>query len=291
MNKKILVTGIAGQLGQALNDTVPPGYEVLGTTSSALNIADANAVTEWFATNRPAGVINAAAYTGVDKAETDRETAVAANSTGPKLLAAACKELNIPMVQVSTDFVFDGRSSTAYQPNHTTEPLGVYGVTKREGELAVLNTEGLNAAVIRTAWVYNANSPNFVNTMLRLMAEKDSLSVVADQIGTPTYVPGLAQACWVVLEKQLTGIFHWTDAGVASWYDFAVAIQEEAIAMGLLKQAIPIIPVTTADFPTPAARPAFSVLDKASTWYQLGISPPHWRVRLREALAAKKDAT
>jgi len=288
MNKKILVTGVDGQLGRALVDTVPSGYEVLGTNSKALNIADTQAVTDWFAANQPAGVINAAAYTAVDKAETDLATATAANAEGPALLAAACKELDIPLVQVSTDFVFDGKNSTAYTPQDATQPLGVYGVTKRDGELAVLNTEGLKAAVIRTAWVYNTDSPNFVNTMLRLMAEKDSLSVVADQIGTPTYVPGLADACWIVLDKQLTGIFHWTDAGVASWYDFAVAIQEEAIAAGLLEKQIPIAPVTTADFPTPAARPAFSVLDKVSTWRELDVQPLHWRERLREALAAKR---
>lgn len=288
MSKKILVTGIDGQLGQALVDNMPVGYQVLGTGRAALDIADSKVVADWFATNKPSGVINAAAYTAVDKAETDLTTAQAANAEGPKHLASACKELGIPMVQVSTDFVFDGKSSSAYKPQDSTRPLGVYGATKREGELAVLNTEGLSAAVIRTAWVYNADSPNFVNTMLRLMAEKDSLSVVADQIGTPTYVPGLAQACWTVLEKQLTGIFHWTDAGVASWYDFAVAIQEEAIAAGLLKRAIPIAPVTTADFPTPAARPGFSVLDKTTSWQQLGVQPVHWRVRLREALAAKK---
>lgn len=283
--KKILITGADGQLGRALAAGVPEGYQTLPANRKTLDITSAESVMQWCKENTPSGIINAAAYTAVDQAETDQETAKASNTDGPKHLAMAAGELNIPFVHVSTDFVFNGNSGLPYTTDDSTDPLSVYGATKRDGEQAVQAVEGLNAAIVRTAWVYDSSGKNFVTTMLRLMQEKDTLGVVADQVGSPTYVHGLASACWGLLDKNLSGLFHWTDAGVASWYDFAVAIQEEALQLGLLKTAIPINPLTTADFPTPAVRPANSVLDKSRIWEALGEPAPHWRSNLRLALA------
>jgi len=282
--KKILVTGANGQLGRALAVAVPDGCQVIAADRQALNISDIKSVESWVDDNAPDGIINAAAYTAVDKAETEADIAKAANTDGPKNLAAAAFNLGIPMVHVSTDFVFNGHAGAPYRTDDKLDPLSVYGATKRDGEQEVLSVHKDKAAVVRTAWVYDSSGSNFVMTMLRLMQEKDSLGVVADQIGTPTYVHGLASACWALLNKELTGIFHWTDAGVASWYDFAVAIQEEALALGILDKSIPINPLTTADFPTPAVRPSNSVLDKTQTWQAMGMTAPHWRENLRKAL-------
>ncbi len=282
--KKILITGANGQLGRALAASVPQGFEPVLATRQTLDIASETAVADWFELNKPDGIINAAAYTAVDKAEEEQDVANSANNLGPMNLAVAAAACGIPIVQVSTDFVFNGKSGHPYRTDDETDPLSVYGVTKLAGEQSVLSVPGVEASVVRTAWVYDAGGSNFVSTMLRLMKEKDSLGVVADQIGSPTYVPGLAAACWSLLQDKLTGIYHWTDAGVASWYDFAVAIQEEGLALGLLDKSIPVTPLTTADFPTPATRPPNSVLDKSSTWKAMGTTAPHWRSNLRIAL-------
>ncbi len=283
--KNILITGGNGQLGSTLARCVPDGYSVLVADRQALDITDSESVDTWFGANSPDGVINAAAYTAVDNAESEVEAAQTANVEGPANLALSAAKLNIPMVHVSTDFVFNGQSGAPYKIEDRTDPLGVYGLTKRDGEQQVLSVHGKRAAIVRTAWVYGAGGSNFMMTMLRLMREKDSLGVVADQIGSPTYVVGLAKACWLLLKKELAGTYHWTDAGVASWYDFAVAIQEEALALNLLSKPIPINPLPTEAFPTPAVRPSNSVLDKNGTWEALGITAPHWRANLREALA------
>ena len=281
---KILVTGANGQLGSALAAAVPEGYEALVVDRQKLDISDAASVVKWFETHSPDGIINAAAYTAVDRAEGEADLARVANTDGPKNLAISAAQCGIPMVHVSTDFVFNGNAGAPYRTDDKSDPLSVYGVTKRDGELEVLSAHGAKAAIVRTAWVYDAGGSNFVTTMLRLMKEKESLGVVADQIGSPTYVHGLAEACWALLEKELVGVFHWTDAGVASWYDFAVAIQEEALELGILSKSIPIKPLTTSDFPTPAVRPSNSVLDKTDTWQAMDMTAPHWRDNLRKAL-------
>ena len=283
--KKILITGGNGQLGSALSACVPDGYIALVADRQKLDIADSTSVNTWFNANEPAGVINAAAYTAVDKAESETELAKAANCDGPKNLASSAASIGIPLVHVSTDFVFNGQAGEPYKTDDSTDPLGVYGRTKRDGEQQVLSVHADQSAIVRTAWVYDAGGSNFMMTMLRLMQEKDSLGVVADQIGSPTYVHGLAEACWTALEKDLSGVYHWTDAGVASWYDFAVAIQEEALALNILGKSIPIHPLSTEAFPTPATRPSNSVLDKTDTWQALGLTAPHWRANLKVALA------
>lgn len=279
--KKILITGADGQLGKALIANVPEDYEIIAANRHTLDITDQQAVFNAVAEKQPQAIINAAAYTAVDKAESEPELAVAINTEGPRHLARAAKEHGIKLVHVSTDFVFDGRQSTPYKPEDKTNPLSVYGKTKEAGEKVIQEIPDLDAAIIRTAWVYDGEGPNFLTTMLRLMTEKDSLGVVADQIGTPTYVGGLAGACWCATTKNVAGMSHWTDAGVASWYDFAIAIQEEALAVGLLEKSIPIFPLTTDQYPTPAVRPAFSVLDSSE-----GImgSTIHWRKVLRSMI-------
>jgi dTDP-4-dehydrorhamnose reductase len=191
-------------------------------------------------------------------------------------------------VQVSTDFVFDGASGAPYRPDDAPNPLGVYGRSKREGEEAV-RTAHPAALIVRTAWVHGAGGANFVATMLRLMAERETLGVVADQLGTPTHADGLALALLALAEAGVTGTHHWTDAGVASWYDFAVAIREEGLARGLLAHAAAVRPIATADYPTPARRPANGVLDKTSAWAVTGPAA-HWRDGLRACLEAMRTA-
>jgi dTDP-4-dehydrorhamnose reductase len=185
------------------------------------------------------------------------------------------------LVHLSTDFVFDGSSGRPYTPRDRPAPLGVYGRTKLASEQVALGL-GEQAVVVRTAWVYSRHGQNFVRTMLQLMREQDGVGVVSDQVGTPTWARSLAEALWAVAGlPSLHGVLHWTDAGVASWYDFAVAIQEEALAAGLLERAVPVRPLSSREYPTAARRPAYSVLSKGESWAVLGFTPPHWRVNLR----------
>ena len=192
-------------------------------------------------------------------------------------------------MHISTDFVFDGTSATPYTPDAPTAPLGEYGRSKLQGEQAV--TAALpQALIIRTGWVYSAFGNNFVKTMLRLMGEREQLNVVADQVGTPTWAQGLARACWAAAQRpHLSGIYHWSDAGVCSWYDFAVAICEEGMAQGLLSRPVDVRPIPAADYPTPARRPSYSVLDKTSSWRDLELQGVHWRRQLRAMLADLKE--
>ncbi len=289
MQQKVVVTGAGGQLGQELVRTAPAEITCLALDRARLDIGDAGAAAAVLESLRPAAVINAAAYTGVDSAESEAEAAFRANAEGPRLLAEACRSHGARLLHVSTDFVFDGASSRPYPPEAGTAPLGAYGRSKLAGETAVRSL--LPAAlIVRTGWVYSAFGGNFVKTMLRLMAERDELAVVADQVGTPTWANGLARALWrAVALPGLHGIYHWSDAGVCSWYDFAVAIWEEGRAAGLLRRPVKIRPIPASDYPTPARRPAYSVLDKQATWRDLGLEGVHWRQQLRTMLAELKE--
>jgi dTDP-4-dehydrorhamnose reductase len=278
---KVLITGGHGQLGRGLAATAPVGAEIVAHDIDTLDITDEAEVRAVVEAVRPELILNAAAYTAVDKAESEEAVAQAVNATAVGLLADAAREVGARFVHVSTDFVFDGTAGIPYAPDAAPNPLGVYGRTKLAGERAA----GPEALIVRTAWVYAPTGANFVRTMLRLMAQHPQVRVVADQIGTPTYAPGLAAALWTLAEKRITGIHHYSDAGAASWYDFAVAIQEEALAAGLLEKAVPVIPIATADFPTPARRPHYAVLDKSSTFAALGGPTPHWRDNLRVMIA------
>ncbi|MCX2842537.1 dTDP-4-dehydrorhamnose reductase [Microbulbifer thermotolerans] len=289
---KVLITGKNGQLAQELIKRKPAHIELLALAHSELDIANGSQVMQTIADYRPAVVINAAAYTAVDKAEEEVDQAYAANATGPENLAIACKEMGARLIHISTDFVFNGDKSTPYKEQDQVQPLGVYGQSKAAGEAAIQQTLP-QAVILRTAWVYSAHGANFANTMLRMMKERGQLGVVADQIGTPTSTHTLAEVIYALLEKpDAEGIYHCTDAGTASWYDFAVAIYEEGKANGLLpaEKKVQIKPIATADYPTPASRPAYSVLDKSRLTAAVNRDLPHWRYALREIFREKNEA-
>ena len=292
--KKVLITGADGQLGFELQRTVPAGYECIATDRNNLDITDSSAIKSFIEKVKPDVIINSAAYTAVAKAEEEPALAKAINTTGAANLAQACKDAStqgqhIQFMQVSTDFVFDGKGCTPYPVDALAKPEGMYGITKHEGDLLVQQILGDDAFIIRTSWLYSSHGNNFVKTMLRFMAEREELGIIADQIGTPTWANSLANAVWLSVEKKITGIHHWSDAGVASWYDFAYAIMEEGVTLGLLDKTIRINPITTADYPTPASRPCYSVMDKTSTWQALDFKSEHWRVALRQMLIELKE--
>lgn len=282
--ERVLVTGAGGQLGRALLACAPKGVTVIGRSRADLDIADTEAVQACIDREAPQLLINAAAYTAVDRAEDDPAAAYRINGEAPGLLAAACAARGVRLFHVSTDFVFDGAKSSPYIPTDTAAPLGVYGASKLAGELAVAATAP-DALILRTGWVYSEGDANFLNTMLRLHAERDELKVVADQVGTPTAASSLARTLWsAAVRPEVSGVYHFSDAGACSWYDFAVAIGEEALALGRLAKTAQVVPIPSRDYPTPARRPAYSVLDKTVTWRDLQLTPEHWREGLRRTL-------
>ena len=285
---KVLLTGAAGQVGRSLAKTALKETQLLAVSHRDLDIADADAVLAYVRAQAPELIINAAAHTAVDRAESEGELAQRVNADGPRYLAAAARAVGARLIHISTDFVFDGKASVPYRPQDPTAPLSVYGRTKLAGEQAVLETLPHRSAIVRTAWVYAAEGNNFVRTMLRVMNANGAVRVVADQVGTPTAADSLAQILWKIAgDPQIAGIHHWTDAGVASWYDFAVAIAEEGAALGLVAPTVTVTPIGTADYPTPARRPSYSVLDKSSLAAH-GMVPAHWRRRLRAVLGDMK---
>jgi len=299
---KILITGKGGQLAWELENLVPKGTKLLSCSSQELDITDAKQVNDTILKFKPDVVINAAAYTAVDKAETDKEAAYAVNELGSEYLANACKDISAKLIHVSTDFVFDGTKTTPYQTHDAVNPVNVYGASKLAGDLKINKILGNQATIIRTAWVYSVNGNNFVKTMLRLMAEKEQLGIVYDQVGSPTWAKGLAKMIWALVDKDRTTqenqptsdsakLLHWTDAGVCSWYDFAVAIQELAIEKGMLDKAIPVRPIPASAYPTPATRPSFSVIDKNSAEQASGVETIHWRKQLSEMMDELKSTS
>ncbi|HET7565713.1 MAG TPA: dTDP-4-dehydrorhamnose reductase [Gemmatimonadaceae bacterium] len=284
---RALITGAEGQLGRELVRCAPQSVELLAVDIAELDITDDTAVRATCSAFAPTIVINAAAYTAVDRAESEPERAFAVNEGGARNVARAAAEHDARMVHVSTDYVFDGTACRPYRPSDATRPVGVYGQSKLAGEEAVLSAAGERAVIVRTAWLYSSFGTNFVKTMLRVLAERDVVRVVADQVGTPTWAANLSRVLWTLAARpEVHGVMHWTDAGVASWYDFAVAIREEALAFGLIARAAPVMPIRTEDYPTPVKRPSYSVLDKSASWALLGESAPacHWRSALRMML-------
>lgn len=283
---KVLLTGAAGQLGQALIASTPPGVELVACSRVELDLANREACRAAVQAQRPDWVLNAGAYTAVDKAESEPELAQVVNAGAPGAFAEALAETGGRLLQVSTDFVFNGKQGRPYGPDHELDPLGVYGATKAAGEAAALALPG--ARVLRTSWVYGPVGKNFCLTMLRLHALKaaagEALGVVADQVGCPTATHTLAEACWRAISVEGPQILHWSDAGAASWYDFAVAIGELGVQLGLLQQAAAVRPLTTADYPTPAQRPSYSLLECSSSRVALGLEPLHWRAALAQVL-------
>lgn len=280
---RALIFGARGQLGRALIRTCPPSAEIVAIERSQGSIDDPARVEAIAREHLPTVIFNAAAYTAVDRAEADPEAAKRLNAQAPGIIATMARQIGAKLVHVSTDFVFDGLSGTPRRPDDPVAPSSVYGLTKLAGERAV-STALPTALIVRTAWLYAPGGANFVATMLRAMAERGEVRVVADQIGTPTSAASLAAVLWRLVGAGASGVYHVTDSGVASWYDFAVAIEEEAHALGLLARRARVVPIATSDYPTPARRPAYSVLDKSATWALLGEPAPHWRVCLRHAL-------
>ncbi len=285
---KVLLTGRDGQLGAALGASLPEGVELIATGRAELDLADPQACRHAVTSHRPDWVLNAGAYTAVDRAESEADLAIAVNAGAPAAFAAALAEVGGRLLQVSTDFVFDGTQGSPYSEDAPRNPLGVYGASKAKGELAALALPG--ALILRTSWVYGPVGRNFCLTMLRLHATRaaagDVLTVVADQVGCPTATHTLAQACWQALQlpESAPRLLHWSDAGAASWYDFAVAIGELGVELGLLEQAAAVRPITTADYPTPARRPAYSLMACADSRRRLGLQPCHWRTALADVL-------
>jgi dTDP-4-dehydrorhamnose reductase len=282
---RALIPGSAGLIGTALRAQAPAGVEVIGLDLLELDITDAAAVQRAIDYYQPDIVLNAAGYLAVDKAETERDEVMRVNAEGPRHLAHALSHGTARMVHLSTNYVFSGRSSVPYQPEDPAEPVSMYGVSKRAGEVAVLQTLGERATVVRTSWVHARHGNSFLRTILKVLKERGTARVVDDQLGTPTSAQSLSGVLWrVALDPAIVGIHHFTDAGVASWYDFAVAIAEDAVALGLLPESAHVVPVSTADFPMVAPRPAYGVMAKQATIAALGASPPHWRVNVRKTI-------
>jgi len=310
---RVLITGgVSGQLRHELLRAAPAEALLVGPAadgeSARLDVTDAAAVAECVARYAPELILNAAAYTHVDRAESEPAAARAVNVDGVRHLAEAALEANARLVHVSTDFVFGGSATgralarsggpsgehrsgvegwdvaPPFTEDAPTAPLGVYGESKRDGERVLAAVLPESGCLVRTSWVYGAHGANFVRTMLRLMGERDEIGVVADQIGTPTSARSLARALWRAAELELGGTLHWSDAGVASWYDLAVAVLEEARALGLLTARPRIVPLRTDQYPTPAARPAVSVLETSRSRERLGLPAVHWREELRLVL-------
>ena len=313
---RILLTGSSGQLGQALRASLParlagepveliasarqpePAQGVIG-----LDLADPNACRAAIASHRPDWVLNAGAYTAVDRAEAELELAQAVNAGAPQAFAETLASISDSsrLLQISTDFVFSGAQGHPYRPEDPRNPVSAYGTSKAAGEQAVTDALGTTdhsggsgrATILRTSWLYGPVGSNFLLTMLRMHHQKaaigEPLRMVADQVGCPTSTAGLASACWAVIERRASGILHWSDAGVASWYDFAVAIGELGEQLGLLERAAKVQPISTADYPTPARRPSYSLLDCRATRTQLDLAPRHWRDAINETLLHNQD--
>lgn len=280
---KVIVIGKSGQLANELIAELPESVEFLSLGRNDVDITSYSDLSARVHQLQPNVIINASAYTAVDKAESDIDAAYAINETAVEIMAKVAKENNCRFLHVSTDFVFDGESNQAYDVSSETNPRSVYGASKLAGELAIKNTYPMNSAIIRTSWVYSTFGNNFVKTMLRLMKEKEQLGVVGDQIGCPTNAKGLAQFLWSLASKaDINQVYHWSDAGVASWYDFAVAIQELGLKHGLLDKKIPIYAIASSAYPTPAKRPKFSLLN--STDSALISEPVYWREQLEICL-------
>jgi len=283
----VVILGANGQLGRLLVKTAPGHVKVSAFSSSVCDISNPASVARVMDKVRPDLVINAAAYTQVDRAETETEQAWAVNHQGVLHLIGATSPTT-RLLHVSTDFVFDGTAREPYLPTAPTAPLGVYGASKLAGEQALLSLAPERSCIVRTAWLYAAEGKNFCNTMLHLMATREALNVVHDQTGTPTSALGLAEVLWRFADQpSLRGIYHWTDQGQASWYEFACEIQRQGLEAGLLKQAIAVSPITTDQYPTPAKRPAYSVLDKRTTCEALDIAGVSWQAALARELACK----
>ncbi|MSR11214.1 MAG: dTDP-4-dehydrorhamnose reductase [Gammaproteobacteria bacterium] len=290
MTKSIVVTGSNGQFGATIANLCkarehPANLEVQVLDRAALDITQPDIVNKVLDELQPDVIINAAAYTQVDKAEAEEAEAHAVNATGAANVARWVAANKARLIHISTDFVFAGNNSRPYTESAEANPLGVYGRSKLAGERLLLEILPLGSAIVRTSWLYSEHGNNFVKTMLRLMAEREQVSVVNDQIGSPTSTHSLATLLLTMAQTQFQrGIFHWTDGGAISWYDFAVRIQQEALQHNLLSTQIPVKPISTAEYPTAARRPAYSVLDRRRTLSRFTCPGLTWEQQLRHVI-------
>lgn len=286
---KVLLTGAGGQVGLAVQANVPSGITLVPLRREQLDITRQAAVESLVRELSPALIINAAAYTAVDRAELEPQRAFDINAEGARYLALAARAIpGCRLIQISTDYVFDGTRPGAYGPGDPANPVSVYGHSKLAGEHAVLEALAERSVILRTAWIYAPRGRNFLLTMLRLMREHSAVRVVSDQLGSPTSARSIATALWTLAARSGIGggILHWTDGGTGSWYDFAVAIAAEAHTAGLLAHRPQVTAITTAEYPTPARRPVNSVLDSSDAVRQLGFAPPPWRQELHDTIQA-----
>jgi len=306
--QRILLIGANGQVGQELRKTLAPLGTLTAVARQQLDLTDLEAIAQTIGTLKPQLIVNAAAYTAVDKAESEPELAQRINADAPKAMATCAAECGAGLVHISTDYVFPGTAASPRCETDNTGPLSVYGKTKLAGENAI--REALNEHIIlRTAWVYGTQGTgNFLKTMLRLGKDREELNVVSDQVGSPTWAKDIADAI-AQLGKQMTqkpannppanntpdqslyGTYHFTNSGAASWYDFAIAIFKEAKALGIPLNIQQVNPITTAEYPTPAQRPAYSVLNCQKISRRLGHTPPHWQESLHSMLQEFASAT
>ena len=287
---KFLITGAKGQVGYCLTQQLQGKHEILAVDRDELDITDQSAVKNAVENFRPDVIINAAAHTAVDRAETEVELSEAINVKGPQYLAEAAKNVGAAILHISTDYVFDGQREGKYKETDATDPQGVYGKTKLEGEQAVAKAND-KFIVLRTAWVFGEHGNNFVKTMLRLAKTRNTLGVVADQIGGPTYAGDIARTLIQIAEKIINGeiveygVYHFTGEPYVSWCDFAKAIFDEAISQNVLEKAPLVNAITTADYPTPAKRPANSCLDLTKIQQVFDIQPSDWKKALKNIKA------
>ena len=294
---RVLLIGGAGQVGQELRRSLAPLGEVVvtsrdgrladGTGCEALDLQDLEAIAPLVERVAPDVVVNASAHTAVDRAESEPELAFRINADAPGRLAAACAARGVPLFHYSTDYVFDGNGAAPYLPEEAPAPTGVYGASKLAGERAIAAAGGQHL-ILRTAWVYALHGHNFLRTMLRLAAERDELRVVADQVGSPTPAWLIADVTATILRHGLveSGVRHLVTAGHTSWHGFAEAIMDEALARGVIVRKPHVIPIATAEFPTPAVRPAYSVLDCSRLEREYALTLPTWRDALSLTMAA-----
>jgi dTDP-4-dehydrorhamnose reductase len=291
---RILLTGITGQVGQDLQHTLQPLGEVVCIGRDAVDFSEPGAVQQLVDSVKPQIIVNSAAYTAVDKAESEPELAKQVNGVAPGILAKSAQRIGAGLIHISTDYVFDGQQSSPYLETDPTAPMGAYGESKLLGEAAVRAACDRHM-IVRTAWVYGVGGRgNFVKTMLRLGADREEVRVVTDQIGAPTWSKDLAEAIAQLapqLSSDTAGTYHYTNSGVCSWYDFAVAIFEEAAQLGFPLKIQRVVPITTPEYPTPARRPPFSVLSLQKITRLVGTYPPHWRESLRKMLTLLKQET
>jgi len=287
LKSKILVTGGNGQLGKELREfsSLHTGLDFVFLSREELPIEQFELVRNYFNTLKPAYCINCAAYTAVDKAESEKELAFQTNGEAVGVLAAVCKEHDTKFIHISTDYVFNGEASYPYTENFPTDPINVYGASKLEGEKEAIELNP-DSIIIRTSWVYSSSGKNFVNTMIRLMSEKDQVKVIKDQLGSPTNAADLAETIFNIIgycHSQIynwePGIYNFTNEGIISWYDFAKAIKQ------ITNSPCDVKPISTKEYPTPAKRPAYSVLDKSKIQKTFGIKLKKWKDSLRTCIS------